>query len=151
MFRPLAFTKTSAMMFASLLSITLVPVLMTLFIRGRRLKPEHANPVSRLFMWFYEPILRLSLRWRWAVLVVNLAVIAVTVPLMLSLGSEFMPPLYEGTMLYMPTAPPGLGVTEPRGCCKCRTRNCGSSPKWTVCSELSGEEQRRRTTRQWAW
>ena len=112
MFRPLAFTKTSAMMFASLLSITLVPVLMTLFIRGHRLKPEHANPVSRFFMWFYEPILRLSLRWRWAMLVVNVAVIGVTIPLMLSLGSEFMPPLYEGTMLYMPTAPPGLGVTE---------------------------------------
>jgi copper/silver efflux system protein len=112
MFRPLAFTKTSAMMFASLLSITLVPVLMTLFIRGRRLKPEHANPVSRFFMWMYEPILRWSIRWRWAVLVVNLAIIGLTVPLVLALGSEFMPPLYEGSMLYMPTAQPGLGVTE---------------------------------------
>jgi Cu(I)/Ag(I) efflux system membrane protein CusA/SilA len=63
-------------------------------------------------MWVYEPVLRWSLRWRWLVLVINAAVIAATVPLMLSLGSEFMPPLYEGTILYMPTAPPGLGVTE---------------------------------------
>ena len=112
MFRPLAFTKTSAMVFASLLSITLVPVLMTLFIRGRALKPEHANPVSRLFMWLYEPVLRWAIRWRWAVLVVNLAIVALTVPLVLAIGSEFMPPLYEGSMLYMPTAQPGLGVTE---------------------------------------
>jgi len=112
MFRPLAFTKTSAMVFASLLSITLVPVLMTLFIRGPALKPEHANPISRFFMWLYEPALRWAIRWRWAVLVVNLAIVALTVPLVLALGSEFMPPLYEGSMLYMPTAQPGLGVTE---------------------------------------
>jgi len=112
MFRPLAFTKTSAMVFASLLSITLVPVLMTLFIRGHALKPEHANPVSRFFMWVYEPVLRWAIRWRWAVLVVNLAIVALTVPLVLALGSEFMPPLYEGSILYMPTAQPGLGVTE---------------------------------------
>ena len=112
MFRPLAFTKTSAMVFASLLSITLVPVLMTLFIRGHALKPEQANPVSRFFMWLYEPVLRWAIRWRWAVLVVNLAIVALTVPLVLALGSEFMPPLYEGSILYMPTAQPGLGVTE---------------------------------------
>jgi copper/silver efflux system protein len=112
MFRPLAFTKTSAMVFASLLSITLVPVLMTLFIRGHALKPEHANPISRFFMWLYEPVLRWAIRWRWVVLVANLAIVALTVPLVLALGSEFMPPLYEGSMLYMPTAQPGLGVTE---------------------------------------
>jgi Cu(I)/Ag(I) efflux system membrane protein CusA/SilA len=112
MFRPLAFTKTSAMVFASLLSITMVPVLMTMFIRGRRLKPEHANPVSRLFTWIYEPILRFTLRWRWAALLVNFAVIPATIPFFYALGSEFMPPLYEGSMLYMPTAPPGLSITE---------------------------------------
>ena len=112
MFRPLAFTKTSAMTFAALLSITLVPVLMTIFIRGRRLKPESANPVSRLFGWLYAPLLRLALRWRWALLVVNVAVVLLTIPLLSVLGSEFMPPLYEGSMLYMPTSPPGLSVTE---------------------------------------
>jgi Cu(I)/Ag(I) efflux system membrane protein CusA/SilA len=112
MFRPLAFTKTSAMTFAALLSITLVPVLMTMFIRGRRLKPESANPVSRFFTWLYAPVLRLALRWKWALLLLNLAVVLLTIPLLFALGSEFMPPLYEGSMLYMPTSPPGLSVTE---------------------------------------
>ncbi len=112
MFRPLAFTKTFAMIFASILSITLVPVLMTIFMRGRRLKPEAANPVSRFFIWLYDPALRLALRWRWGLLVANLIVVVLTVPLGLRLGSEFMPPLYEGSFLYMPTAPPGMSIAE---------------------------------------
>ena len=112
MFRPLAFTKTSAMALASLLSITLVPVLMTLFIRGRRLKPESANPVSRVFTWLYEPILRAALRFKWAALLINFAVVPLTIPLLFQIGSEFMPPLYEGSMLYMPTSPPGMSITE---------------------------------------
>jgi Cu(I)/Ag(I) efflux system membrane protein CusA/SilA len=112
MFRPLAFTKTFAMMAASMLSITLVPVLMVIFIRGKRLKPESQNPISRLFAWIYEPILREALRWRWAALLVNFAVIPLTVPLLFTIGSEFMPPLFEGSQLYMPTSPPGLSITE---------------------------------------
>ena len=112
MFRPLAFTKTFAMMAASILSITLVPVLMILFIRGTRLRPESQNPISRLFAWIYEPILRVALRWKWAALLVNFAVIPLTVPLLFLIGSEFMPPLYEGSQLYMPTSPPGLSITE---------------------------------------
>jgi Cu(I)/Ag(I) efflux system membrane protein CusA/SilA len=112
MFRPLAFTKTFAMMAASLLSITLVPVLMIMFIRGKRLKPESQNPISRLFAWIYEPILRLALRWKWMALLVNFAVIPLTVPLLFTIGSEFMPPLFEGSQLYMPTSPPGLSITE---------------------------------------
>jgi len=112
MFRPLAFTKTSVMVFASLLSITLVPVLMTVFIRGRRLKPERANPISRFCAWLYEPMLRLALRWRWVTLLVNFAVVPLTIPLLFALGSEFMPPLYEGSLLYMPTSPPGMSITE---------------------------------------
>ena len=112
MFRPLAFTKTFAMVAASLLSITLVPVLMTIFIRGRRLKPESQNPISRFFTWLYDPIIRLALRWKWTALVLNFAVVPVTVPLLFLIGSEFMPPLYEGSQLYMPTSPPGLSITE---------------------------------------
>ncbi|HKE86961.1 MAG TPA: CusA/CzcA family heavy metal efflux RND transporter [Vicinamibacterales bacterium] len=112
MFRPLAFTKTSAMVLASLLSITLVPVLMTIFIRGRRLRPESVNPVSRVFTWLYEPILRAALRFRWAALLLNFAVVPLTIPLLFVIGSEFMPPLYEGSMLYMPTSPPGMSITE---------------------------------------
>ena len=100
------------MALASLLSITRVPVLMTIFIRGRRLKPESANPVSRFFAWLYAPVLKLALRWRWAALIVNFAVVPLTIPLVFVLGSEFMPPLYEGSMLYMPTSPPGMSITE---------------------------------------
>jgi copper/silver efflux system protein len=112
MFRPLAFTKTFAMVFASILSITVVPVLMTMFIRGRRLKPESSNPVSRVFTAIYEPVLRLALRWKWAALLINFAVVPLTIPLLFVIGSEFMPPLYEGSQLYMPTSPPGLSITE---------------------------------------
>ncbi|MBI4477339.1 MAG: efflux RND transporter permease subunit [Acidobacteria bacterium] len=120
MFRPLAFTKTFAMVFASLLSITLVPVLMTIFIRGRKLRPESVNPVSRFFNWFYAPIIRLAMRWKWTALLLNFAVVPMTVLFLYlpspatgqRLGSEFMPPLFEGSMLYMPTSPPGLSVTE---------------------------------------
>ena len=112
MFRPLAFTKTSAMVLASLLSITLVPVLMTIFIRGRRLKPESVNPVSRFFTWLYEPLLRGALRFKWTALIINFAVVPLTVPLLFVIGGEFMPPLYEGSMLYMPTSPPGMSITE---------------------------------------
>jgi Cu(I)/Ag(I) efflux system membrane protein CusA/SilA len=112
MFRPLAFTKTSAMVLASLLSITLVPVLMTIFIRGRGVKPESANPISRIFAWLYEPILRTALRFKWPALLLNFAVVPLTIPLLFVIGSEFMPPLYEGSMLYMPTSPPGMSITE---------------------------------------
>ena len=120
MFRPLAFSKTFAMVAASLLSITLVPVLMTVFIRGRRLRPESRNPAARATAAIYEPVIRFVLRWRWAALAVNaLAIPAALVFLWApspatgqKLGSEFMPPLYEGALLYMPTAPPGLSITD---------------------------------------
>jgi len=112
MFRPLAFTKTFAIGFASVLAITLVPVLMILFIRGKRLKPESRNPISRFFGAIYDPIIRLALRWKWTALLVNFAVVPLTIPLLFMIGSEFMPPLYEGSQLYMPTSPPGLSITE---------------------------------------
>jgi Cu(I)/Ag(I) efflux system membrane protein CusA/SilA len=112
MFRPLAFTKTFAMVAAAVFSITLVPVLMGMLVRGRNLRPEAKNPISRIAAAVYEPILALALRWRWAALLVNAAVIPLTIPLVFLIGSEFMPPLYEGSLLYMPTAPPGLSVTE---------------------------------------
>jgi copper/silver efflux system protein len=112
MFRPLAFTKTFAMVAASLLSVTLVPVLMTTFIRGRHLKPESQNPISRFFAWIYDPIIRFALHWKWTALILNFAVVPLTIPLLFVIGSEFMPPLYEGSQLYMPTSPPGLSITE---------------------------------------
>ena len=112
MFRPLAWTKTFAMLFATILAITLVPVLLTIFLRGRRFRPESANPLSRLFTALYAPLLRLTLRWKWTALAVNFALVPLTVPLLFVIGSEFMPALYEGSLLYMPTAPPGMSVTE---------------------------------------
>jgi copper/silver efflux system protein len=112
MFRPLAYTKTFAMASATVLSITFVPALMTLFMRGRRLRPEASNPFYRASIAVYEPILRTALRWKWTTLVVNMAVVPLTIPLLFLLGSEFMPPLYEGSLLYMPTSPPGMSITE---------------------------------------
>jgi copper/silver efflux system protein len=111
MFRPLAWTKTLAVGFSSVLAITLVPVLMVLFIRGR-LTPESRNPVSRITQAIYLPILRLCLRFRKTTLLLNLLFLVVTLPLALHIGSQFMPPLFEGSSLYMPTALPGISITQ---------------------------------------
>ena len=111
MFRPLAWTKTLAVGFSSLLAITLVPVLMVLFIKGK-LRPESENAVSRFTQAVYLPVLRLCLKYRKTTLLVNLLFLAVTFPLMFRLGSQFMPPLYEGSSLYMPTALPGISITQ---------------------------------------
>ena len=111
MFRPLAWTNTLAVGFSSLLAITAVPMLMVLFIR-RRLKPESANPISRFTQRLYLPVLRWALRHRKTTIALNLLFLAVTIPLSLRLGSQFMPPLYEGSALYMPTALPGISETS---------------------------------------
>jgi Cu(I)/Ag(I) efflux system membrane protein CusA/SilA len=110
MFHPLAWTKTFAVAFSSLLAITLVPVLMIIFIKGR-LRPESENPVSRFTQALYLPVLRLCLKYRKTTLLLNLVFLVVTFPLMFRLGSQFMPPLYEGSSLYMPTALPGISIT----------------------------------------
>ena len=111
MFRPLAWTKTLAVGFSSLLAITLVPVLMVLFIRGK-LRPETKNPISRVTQAIYLPVLRLCLRFRKTTLLINLVFLVVTLPLALKIGSQFMPPLFEGSALYMPTALPGISVGQ---------------------------------------
>lgn len=111
MFRPLAWTKTMAVAFSSLLAITLVPILMILFIRGK-LRPESRNPISRFTQALYLPVLRLCLNYRKTTLLVNLVFLVVTFPLMFRLGSQFMPPLFEGSSLYMPTALPGISITQ---------------------------------------
>ncbi len=111
MFRPLAWTKTLAVGFSSVLAITLVPVLMILFIRGR-LRPESRNPLSRLTQAIYLPILRLCLRFRKTTLILNLIFLVLTLPLALKIGSQFMPPLYEGSALYMPSALPGISIGQ---------------------------------------
>jgi Cu(I)/Ag(I) efflux system membrane protein CusA/SilA len=111
MFRPLAWTKTLAVGFSSVLAITLVPVLMVMFIKGK-LRPESENPVSRFTRALYLPILQLCLKYRKTTLLINILFLAVTFPLIFRLGSQFMPPLYEGSSLYMPTALPGISVTQ---------------------------------------
>ena len=110
MFHPLAWTKTLAVGFSSLLAITLVPVLMITFIKGR-LRPESANPISRFTQAVYLPVLRLCLKYRKTTLLLNLLFLVATFPLMFRLGSQFMPPLYEGSSLYMPTSLPGISIT----------------------------------------
>ena len=113
LFKPLAFTKTYSMAAAALLSITLVPVLMGYCIRGRIL-PERKNPINRFLIWLYHPVLEFALRFKWPSLVLTLFAIVVTVIPYQRLGSEFMPPLWEGDLLYMPTTFPGVSITKAR-------------------------------------
>ena len=113
MFRPLAWTKTLAVASSSLLAITLVPLLMVLLIRGR-LKPEHENPISRFTQAVYLPVLRFCLRHPKLTIAANLLFLAMTLPVAWQMGSQFMPPLFEGSALYMPTALPGIGIEQAR-------------------------------------
>jgi copper/silver efflux system protein len=111
LFKPLAYTKTFAMLFASFLGITLTPVLMTLFIRGK-IVSEEKNPVSRLLHKAYDPFARLALRFRKTVIFVAIIILGVSIYPFMKLGSEFMPPLYEGTLFYMPVTVPGASISE---------------------------------------
>ncbi|THJ15569.1 MAG: efflux RND transporter permease subunit [Nitrospira sp. CG24B] len=111
LFTPLAYTKTFSMLFATALSVTLAPVLMVLLIRGK-VRPEIKNPLNRWLIALYRPILSGALRVRWVTLGLAVAAVAITVPVFSRLGAEFMPPLNEGTILYMPTTVPGLSIPE---------------------------------------
>jgi copper/silver efflux system protein len=111
LFRPLAFAKTFSMAFASLFAVTLVPALMVTFLRGK-IRPERKNPLNRFFIAIYRPVLRLCLRARYLVIVLVLGVMAATVIPFSKLGSEFMPPLYEEDLLYMPITVPGISIAE---------------------------------------
>jgi Cu(I)/Ag(I) efflux system membrane protein CusA/SilA len=111
LFRPLAFTKTYAMGFAAILSVTLTPALAALLIRGR-IRSDHANPLNRLLVRAYVPVVRAVVRRRGLVIGAAALLTLSVVPPLLDLGNEFMPPLNEGTLLYMPTAPPGISVAE---------------------------------------
>ena len=109
LFKPLAFTKTFAMGFAALTSVLVVPFLMVLFIRGR-IPREEQNPINRFLIWAYHPFVKFVLRHRAITLIGAVLLMATTVPVFMKLGSEFMPPLYEGTLLYMPITLPGASV-----------------------------------------
>lgn len=111
MFKPLAWTNNLAIVMCAVLAITLVPACLPTFIRGK-IFPELKHPVTRSLQRFYAPLLRMALHYRKAVVMGAIMLMASTVPIYQQMGSEFMPPLYEGTILYMPTTLPGLSVTE---------------------------------------
>ncbi|BBO69508.1 cation transporter [Desulfosarcina alkanivorans] len=111
LFRPLAYTKTYAMLGAAFLAITIVPILMGYLIRGK-IKSENKNPVNRFLIWIYRPVIKVVLKRKAIVLVAAFVILAVTWIPVKRMGSEFMPPLNEGDLLYMPTTLPGISITK---------------------------------------
>ncbi len=111
LFKPLAFTKTYSMAAAALLSITVVPIWMGFFIRGK-IRPEERNPINRFLIRVYHPVLEWALKYKKSILIGAVAVVAVTAYPVMKIGTEFMPPLYEGDLLYMPTTLPGISITK---------------------------------------
>ena len=109
LFKPLAYTKSFSMFFAALLSITVTPFLMMLLIRGK-IPPEDKNPINRILIWVYRPVVRFAMRFRYAMIVVSILATATIVPIYRGLGSEFMPPLWEETILFMPATLPGASI-----------------------------------------
>jgi len=128
LFKPLAFTKTYSMAFAAILSVTLIPALAVLMIRGK-IRREEENPLNRWLIASYVPVVRFVVAHRRAVIALSLVAMGLTVPVFLRLQSEFMPPLNEGTILYMPTAPPGMSVTEASNVLQAMGRELKSFPE----------------------
>jgi len=111
LFHPLAFTKTFSMVGSAMIAITLVPVLMYFFMRGK-MPPESANPVSKFFISLYSPVIHRVLKWKKTTIALNVLALLITVPMFMKIGSEFMPPLDEGSLLYMPVTLPNVSITE---------------------------------------
>lgn len=111
LFSPLVWTKTFAMIGSAFVAIFLVPVLMTMFLKGN-VRPESKHPVSRFFLWMYNPVIRWCLKWKKTTLALSLALVLGSVPLVLNLGTEFMPPLDEGSLLFMPVTLPDVSNSE---------------------------------------
>src|SRR5438128_1444356 len=111
LFHPLAFTKTFIMLVDAVLVITLAPVLISFFMKGR-FRPETANPVNRVLESIYEPVIRGCIRWRKTTIVVNIVALLISIPLVMSMGREFMPPLDEGSILFMPVTLPDVSNSE---------------------------------------
>src|SRR5260221_12425626 len=111
LFHPLAYTKTFIMIVDAILVVTLAPVLISFFMRGR-FRPESANPVNRFLERLYEPLIRTCIKWRKTTIAVMLIALGISIPMIMSLGSEFMPPLDEGTILFMPVTLPDVSNSE---------------------------------------
>jgi Cu(I)/Ag(I) efflux system membrane protein CusA/SilA len=112
LFKPLAYTKNFAMIVAAVLAITLDPALRLLFTRAGKMRPEAKHPISRVLIYLYHPVAEWSLRWNWVVILGAVALVGMTAPVYQKLGSEFMPPLDEGALLYMPSTLPGISIGE---------------------------------------
>ncbi len=111
LFHPLAYTKSFAMLGSAIVVISLIPVLMTMLMRGK-FKPEQKNPTTKFFIRIYEPVIHWVLKHRKITIAINLAALLITIPMIINTGSEFMPPLDEGSILYMPVTLPGASITE---------------------------------------
>lgn len=111
LFRPLAFTKTFVLLGSAIIAITLVPMLMTVLTRGK-FRKEEGNPVTRFLNSLYAPVIRWVLHWRKTTLAINVIALLITIPIMMNMGSEFMPPLDEGSLLFMPVTLPSASITE---------------------------------------
>ena len=140
LFKPLAFTKTFSMFFAAMLAITVAPVLMTLLIRGK-IAPEAKNPLNRFLISIYEPALSFVLRFRGFVLFGALLLLVLTIFPFARLGKEFMPPLNEGTLLYMPTAVPGMSITEATKILQIQDRQLKKFPEVTTVFGKAGQAE----------
>lgn len=111
LFRPLAFTKTFVLAGSAIIAITLVPMLMTLLTRGK-FRTENQNPITRILNWIYAPVIRWVLKWRKTTIALNIIALLITIPMIIRTGSEFMPPLDEGSLLFMPVTLPSASITE---------------------------------------
>ncbi len=111
LFTPLVLTKSFAMIGSALVAVFLVPVLMALMLKGK-MRPEKKHPVSRFFLWLYNPVIRWCLRWKKTTIAIAFVLVAASIPLVMRLGSEFMPPLDEGSLLFMPVTLPDVSNTE---------------------------------------
>ena len=111
LFHPLAYTKTFILLIDAVLAVTLAPVLLSFFMKGK-FKTEEQNPINRGLERVYAPLINWCLTWRKTTIAINLALLAISIPLLLSLGTEFMPPLDEGSILFMPITQPDVSNTE---------------------------------------
>ncbi|TAK62703.1 MAG: efflux RND transporter permease subunit [Bacteroidetes bacterium] len=111
LFRPLAFTKTFVLAGSAIIAITLVPMLMTMLTRGK-FRSEEKNPITKFLNWIYAPVIRWVLKHRTITIIINVVALLITVPMMMNIGSEFMPPLDEGSLLFMPVTLPSASITE---------------------------------------
>src|SRR5450631_2964250 len=128
LFHPLAYTKTFIMMVDAILVVTLAPVLISFFMRGR-FRPESANPVNRFLERIYEPAIRVCIKWRKTTIGVMLISLAISIPMVMSLGTEFMPPLDEGSILFMPVTLPDVSNSEVKRILQVQDRIIASQPE----------------------